>query len=102
MEKLGLIKIFEKIVSGEDEVKHGKPAPDIFLRAAEKIGVKPEECLVLEDAKNGVDAAKAAKMRCIGVHNKFTYNRLGIKQDLSKADLEVDELSEISLDDLKI
>lgn len=102
LKKLSLLfNIFEGFVSGEDEIKHGKPAPDIFLKAAEKARVKPKQCLVLEDAKNGVEAAKAAGMYCIGVHNKFTYQRLGIKQDLSKADLQVHGLNEISINDIK-
>jgi HAD superfamily hydrolase (TIGR01509 family) len=96
LRKLDLKKAFEAIVSCEDEIKNGKPAPDIFLKAAEKIGVVPKRCLVLEDAKNGVEAAKAAGMRCIGVHNKFTFQILGARQDLSKADLQVNGLDEIN------
>jgi beta-phosphoglucomutase-like phosphatase (HAD superfamily) len=49
------------IVTG-DEVERGKPHPDIYLRAAEKLGVVPEECLVIEDALSGIAAAKAANM----------------------------------------
>lgn len=94
LKKLGITDIFDAIVSGEDEIKHGKPAPDIFLKAAEKISINPENCLVLEDAKNGVDAAKAAGMVCIGVHNKYTYEAIGEKQNLSGADIEVDSLYE--------
>lgn len=55
----GIDKYFSQIVSGA-EVRHGKPAPDIFLMAAEKIGCKPEECLVFEDSENGVRAGRAA------------------------------------------
>lgn len=64
---LGLFKIeqyFDKKVSGH-EVKAGKPAPDVFLKAAEHLGVLPEECLVVEDSYNGIRAAKAAGMQCI-------------------------------------
>ncbi len=96
LRKLGLGRAFEAMVSGEDEIEHGKPAPDIFLAAAQRIGVAPEDCLVLEDAKNGVEAAKAAGMSCIGVHNSFAYERLGIRQDLSAADIEVQSLREIT------
>lgn len=95
LNKLDLIEKFRIIVSGE-EIKHGKPAPDIFLRAAEKTGIEPVRSLVLEDATNGVLAAKAAGMFVIGVHNRFTYERLGLKQDLSKADLEAGSLEEIT------
>lgn len=55
----GIHSLFDEIVSGT-EVAHGKPAPDIFLRAAERIGCRPEECLVLEDSENGVKAGHAA------------------------------------------
>ena len=55
----GIHSYFDEIVSGA-EVKHGKPAPDIFLYAAERIGCKPEECFVFEDSENGVRAGHAA------------------------------------------
>lgn len=57
---------FDLIVSGE-EVKHGKPAPDIFLLAAERGCLAPEECLVLEDSNNGSKAGVAAGMRTVMV-----------------------------------
>ncbi len=50
-----------------DDVEYGKPAPDIYLRAAELLGVNPADCLVFEDAPAGARAAKAAGMKCIGV-----------------------------------
>jgi HAD superfamily hydrolase (TIGR01509 family) len=97
LKKLHLdVNIFDAIVSGEDEIEHGKPAPDIFLKAAKKIGITDaSSCLVLEDAKNGVEAAKAAGMKAIGVHNQFSRKRLGIRQDLHVADLEVDNLAAV-------
>lgn len=52
-----------------DEVVHAKPAPDIFLLAAQRLGVAPSDCLVLEDSVNGARAATAAGMRCIAVPN---------------------------------
>lgn len=54
------------------QVKHKKPAPDIFLKAAELVGCTPDECIVFEDAVNGVQAAKAAGMRCIGITSSFS------------------------------
>jgi len=80
---------FEVTVSGY-EVPNSKPAPDIFLRAAYKLGVLPEECVVIEDSYNGIVAAKLANMRCIGYRNPIG------KQDLSKADLVVDNFLELS------
>ena len=61
-----LEKYFEVVVSGKD-VKHGKPAPDIFLLAAEKLGIDPRECYVFEDAYNGVQAGVSAGAQTIMV-----------------------------------
>lgn len=84
MKKLGLIDFFDVIVSGH-EVEQGKPEPDIFLRTAEKLGVKPGECLVIEDSENGVRAAHSAGIKCVGFYNPDS----GI-QDLSLADTIID------------
>jgi HAD superfamily hydrolase (TIGR01509 family) len=61
----GITRYFSAITSVAD-VPEGKPAPDIFLRAAELAGVSPSECLVVEDSTTGVTAAIAAKMRTLG------------------------------------
>ena len=63
---LGLRQYLTALVSGET-VAHGKPAPDIFLEAANELGIDPGQCLVIEDAVAGVRAAHAAGMRCIAV-----------------------------------
>src|SRR5439155_1344409 len=57
------------IVAGE-EVERGKPAPDIYLRAADKLGLTADACLVVEDALPGVAAAKAAKMRVVAIPDR--------------------------------
>lgn len=62
--KAGIKKYFKAIVSGEEAGK-SKPAPDIFLLAAKKLGVQPEKCLVVEDSQNGIKAARAAGMYCV-------------------------------------
>jgi|SRR3972149_4664832 len=91
---LGKFKIadyFDVIVSGDD-VKRGKPDPEIFSAAVNKLGLKPDETLVLEDATNGIEAAKAAGCKCIAVINKMTP-----PQNYSKADLVINSLKEIDL-----
>lgn len=96
-----IIKMFELdsylsfTISGE-EVINGKPDPEIFLTAAKKINVKPSECLVIEDANTGVAAAKAADMKCIGLKNPSSGD-----QDLSQADLIIDNFNELTLDNIK-
>lgn len=88
---LGVEDYFEYIVSGE-MVTNGKPAPDIFLKSAEPFGVAPKHCLVIEDSRNGTLAAKAAGMTCVGYINEGSG-----PQDLSKADLIVDSLTDPEL-----
>ena len=94
LQKIGLpIKFWDAVVWGED-VKNKKPAPDIFLLAANKFGVNPNECAVVEDAVNGVQAAQAAGMRCIAVAHTFPADRL------HEADLIREKISDILLSDV--
>ena len=67
---------FSAVVSAS-EVSRGKPAPDIFLRAAQLLGVKPEKCWVIEDSKPGVAAGLAAGMSVIAITNTHPANELG-------------------------
>jgi HAD superfamily hydrolase (TIGR01509 family) len=69
LEATGLAGLFRVVVSS-DEVERGKPAPDVYLEAARRLGVEPDACLVVEDSLNGVKAAKAAGMTCVLVPNK--------------------------------
>ena len=71
-------------------VKNTKPAPDVFLAAAEKMGAAPEDCVVVEDSTNGTLAAKAAGMRCIGFANPDSGD-----QDLSAADVLIGSFPEL-------
>ncbi|MGH7982085.1 MAG: HAD family hydrolase, partial [Candidatus Udaeobacter sp.] len=64
-----LTAFFDVIITG-DEIERGKPAPDIYLRAAEKLGVPANECLVIEDALSGIVAAKAAGMRVAAIPDR--------------------------------
>ncbi len=66
---------FPVVVSVQD-VARGKPAPDVFLRAAELLGVSPAECCVIEDSVAGVQAARAAGMSVIGITNSFAREAL--------------------------
>ena len=66
---------FHAIVAG-DEVQNMKPAPDIYLAAAERLGVAPQSCSVIEDSINGIRAAKAAGMRCVAVAQSFAASEL--------------------------
>ncbi len=66
LDHVGLQEYFQYIVTNKD-VKNSKPAPDIFLKAAEELKLMPEECIVFEDAVNGVEAAKNAGMKCIAL-----------------------------------
>lgn len=66
MEALGLVRRIPLIVRG-DEVPNGKPAPDVFLETARRLGKAPHECIVFEDAFAGIEAAHAAGMYCVAV-----------------------------------
>lgn len=90
LKQIGLFDEFDSIVSGS-EVEHSKPAPDIFLEAARRIGADPSRCIVLEDAEAGVKAAKSAGMFVIAVPNKYTSHN-----DFSKADVVVNSLEELN------
>jgi len=88
---VGLDKIFKVIVDG-NQITKSKPDPEVFLKGAEQLGFTPEECVVLEDAKSGVKAAKAGGMKCIGV---------GDPKVLAAADVVVSDLTTIDIDFLK-
>lgn len=76
LREMGLSReIFDAVVTGSD-VTHKKPDPEIFLKAAELMGMQPAECLVAEDAMNGIKAARAAGMRCLGITTSFTPEEL--------------------------
>lgn len=90
MKKFGFNRFFH-VVLGKQDVNKNKPDPEMFLKAAEKLKVKPEECLVIEDSEKGIIAAKNARMKCIAIPDDWTkkYN------DFSRADLIVNSLNKI-------
>ncbi len=87
---------FDVIITS-DQVTHTKPDPEPYLTAAEKLAVKPDECLVIENAPSGITAAKQAGMFCIAV--KTTIQN---EQYLKDADLIVEDISNIPIDELLI
>jgi len=86
-----LTEFFEVIVTGE-KVEHGKPAPDIYLRAADKLGIATNACLVVEDALPGVAAAKAANMGVAAIPDTRFVNP---REYEKKADYVLSSLKEL-------
>ncbi|MEQ8478212.1 beta-phosphoglucomutase [Fulvivirga sp.] len=87
LKAVGLDTTFDAIVDG-NQVTHSKPDPEVFLKGAAKLGIKPEECVVLEDAISGVEAAKRGGMKCVGV---------GDPSVLGAADVIVPDLTKMNL-----
>jgi len=90
--KLNLTGYFDFIISGE-EVKNGKPSPDIFLAVCGKFRISPDKCYVIEDSANGIMAARSAGMNCIGFTNNDSNS-----QDLSGSDFVIKNFSKNSRD----
>ncbi|MFH1234544.1 MAG: HAD family phosphatase [Candidatus Diapherotrites archaeon] len=91
LKKMGLDKTFDLVLCADD-VKKGKPNPEIFLKCAKRLRVQPKDCLVLEDAENGIIAAKRAGMKAIALKSAYSG-----KQDFSKADKVVNSLKDVDL-----
>lgn len=91
---------FNAFVTGSD-VKNKKPDPEIFLKAAKDIEIDTENCMVLEDAKSGIAAAKAAGMFCIGITTAFSYEELSTTEadyvvgDIKEALVKINEWIEL-------
>ena len=92
--ELGIENLFHAIVSGR-EVKEGKPSPQGFLLAARRLGVEPQNCIVIEDAIAGVAAAKRGGMHCLAVTSSHP------RTSLTEADLIIDSLEEVTVSDLE-
>lgn len=92
LECLGRADLFSARVTGTD-VTRGKPDPQVFLLAAEKLAIAPERCVVVEDAPAGVAAAKSAGMGCVALTGTAT------GELLAEADLVVDSLRELKAED---
>jgi pseudouridine-5'-monophosphatase len=88
--------VFDAIVVGDDpRVKKGKPAPDTFLVAAGELGMKPEECVVFEDAPAGLEAAHAAGMQVVAIPDEMMD-----RDAYTKAELVIDRYADITPEDL--
>ena len=86
-------RYFSIIVHAGD-IKKGKPDPEVFLLTAEKLGVKPQDCLVVEDAPNGIEAAHNAHMKCIAITTTHT------KDELKGAGKTIDSFDELTVEDI--
>jgi HAD superfamily hydrolase (TIGR01509 family) len=92
LEEMGVIHLFAATVSSE-EVARGKPAPDVYLDAARRLGVDPARAAAIEDSHNGIRAAKAARMRVIAIPNEHFPPDEGV---LAQADVVLDSLAELT------
>lgn len=92
LERLKIRENFQFAIGG-DQVQEGKPNPELFLKTAEQLGVKPEECIVIEDAPSGIKAAKSAGMRCIALKAHYV-----LEDELREAgaDIIINNLDEIT------
>jgi HAD superfamily hydrolase (TIGR01509 family) len=84
---------WDAVVTGED-VERRKPEPDIFLVAARSLALDPQSCTVVEDALNGIQAAKSAGMRCVAVAQTFPVGQL------RAADMVRESIADVTLEDL--
>ena len=89
LELIGERQFFQAIVAADDVI-HGKPAPDIFLLAAQRLGLPPARCVVFEDAHVGIEAARAGGMKVVGIASSHPADTL---QDADRVVQRLDELS---------
>lgn len=94
LKKIGIYGLMDTVVDGSRQLK-GKPDPEIFLTAASELEIPPQKCLVFEDALLGVQSARRAGMRCVGV------DRYGHPERLEEADIIVRDISGINLARIK-
>lgn len=92
LESLGMKNFFE-VITTSDEVKKGKPAPDVYLTTAKLLNVEPKHCLVFEDVVAGIIAGKSAGMKVCAVEDDFTREVRQRKKELS--DYYIDDYSEL-------
>lgn len=93
--RFDLNRYFKAKLSGA-ELKASKPHPEIFIKAAAATGFSPEECIIIEDATNGIEAAKSAGIYCVAFDSEHSKN-----QDYSKSDLVINDFESIHFDRIK-
>lgn len=90
LKKLGILKTFDAVLSAED-LKYGKPHPEVFLNCADELACLPSECLVIEDSLNGIIAAKAARMQVVAVPDEEHKTR----KEFIVANYQLDNMHEV-------
>jgi HAD superfamily hydrolase (TIGR01509 family) len=95
LQRLGLVDDWEAVVCADGDTTRCKPSPALYLEALEALGVGAHEALAFEDSPNGISAARAAGIFCVAFPNDVTS-----ALDLSQADLLLESLEDVSLDDL--
>ena len=94
LEVLNIKKYFDVLVTSDDVTNH-KPHPDMFLLAAERLGVHPKQCIVFEDALSGIQGAKNANMKAVALITRFH-----TRKELEEAHLVINDFSEIDMQQL--
>ena len=94
LERIGLANAFEAVVTGT-EIVHGKPDPEIYLLAAQQLGVAPADCLAVEDAPAGIESAKAAGMTVWAIRTEYTRGLA-----LPDPDREFESLADVDITDI--
>ena len=92
LDKINITQKFDAVIDG-NKVSKAKPDPEVFLKGAAELGMKPEDCLVFEDAQAGIDAARYGGMHVIGI---------GQPENLKKADYVIPGFNNMNLDLLKL
>ena len=90
LDLVGIKKYFDVILTSED-VKRNKPNPEPYLLASKKLGLNPEECVVVEDSETGLESGKRAGMKCILIKHKYNGG-----QDFSRADIILEDRNKIT------
>lgn len=91
LERTGITGMFDTVIDG-NKIHSAKPDPEVFLRAAVELNALPATCIVFEDARAGIEAALAGKMKCVGV---------GDPKQLGKADMVIPDLRKITVEQLR-